>query len=492
MKDAVIYLGFRIKNGVTYESDFVQGLHPEDRNWVTKLIDDLFTLQDSNGDYDVEYRTVGVDDKKIRWVRAKGKVFYDGGHKPIRFIGSVLDISTNKNYQQELQIINDELARSNEEQRIANVQLHSLQEALQQSNINLIASNEKLEQAIATGMMGTWSVNPADMSIYMSDYVKTLLGLPVNGNPSLELIMQAIDSEFHQKVTDVLSDAISNGKDSDTEYTITNLITGEHKWVRATGKVIKDAWGQVTEYSGLFMDITERKLDELRKNDFIGMVSHELKTPLTSLLPLIQVADMKLKNNPEKFLSEAMGRAMVQVKRMGAMIDGFLNVSRLEAGKISIIKQDFSIDELLKEVIHEFELTISKHIIKISDRSKVIINADKNKIGSVITNLISNAIKYSPKGGDIIVKCTVKGNAVEIGVKDEGIGIKATDKKKLFERYYRVEDIQSKHISGFGIGLYLSAEIVHRHGGEIWVESQIGIGSEFFFRLPINGRTLNI
>jgi two-component system sensor histidine kinase VicK len=115
--------------------------------------------------------------------------------------------------------------------------------------------------------------------------------------------MQAINKEFHQMVTDVLSDAINNGKDSDTEYSITNLITGEHKWVRATGKVFKDALGQVTEYSGLFMDITERKLDELRKNDFIGMVSHELKTPLTSLLPLIQLADIKLKNNPDKFLS---------------------------------------------------------------------------------------------------------------------------------------------------------------------------------------------
>jgi PAS domain-containing protein len=165
--------GISHKNAVTYENDFVRGLHPEDRAWVIKLIDDLFTLHDSNGDYDVEYRTVGVDDKKIRWVRAKGKVFYDSGHTPVRFIGSVLDISTNKNYQQELQIINEELAGSNDELRIANVQLNNLQKALQQSNINLIASNEKLGHALTTGMMGNWSINPADMSILC----KNLTGL---------------------------------------------------------------------------------------------------------------------------------------------------------------------------------------------------------------------------------------------------------------------------------------------------------------------------
>jgi len=113
------------------------------------------------------------------------------------------------------------------------------------------------------------------------------------------------------------------------------------------------------------------------------------------------------------------------------------------------------------------------------------IYAYHDKIGSVITNLISNAVKYSPKGKEIDIKCEVIGSRAQVSVKDEGIGLKPQDKDKVFERYYRVETNHTQHISGFGIGLYLSAEIIHRHDGEIWVESESGKGSTFYFSLPL-------
>jgi signal transduction histidine kinase len=114
-----------------------------------------------------------------------------------------------------------------------------------------------------------------------------------------------------------------------------------------------------------------------------------------------------------------------------------------------------------------------------------LIQADHDKIGSVITNLISNAVKYSPKGKEIDIKCEVIGNRAQVSVKDEGMGLKPQDREKVFERYYRVESGHTQQISGFGIGLYLSAEIIRRHGGEIWVESESGIGSTFYFSLPL-------
>jgi two-component system sensor histidine kinase VicK len=117
---------------------------------------------------------------------------------------------------------------------------------------------------------------------------------------------------------------------------------------------------------------------------------------------------------------------------------------------------------------------------------KVVIHADREKIGSVISNLLSNAVKYSPKGSGIRVQCRKLEQSVEIRVTDEGLGIRPEDQPRLFDRFYRVESNHTRHISGFGIGLYLSAEIVERHGGKIGVESQSGIGSAFYFTLPLN------
>jgi signal transduction histidine kinase len=215
------------------------------------------------------------------------------------------------------------------------------------------------------------------------------------------------------------------------------------------------------------------------------MVSHELKTPLTSLGAIIQVANAKLQNSEDTFLAGAMQKANQQVKRMTAMINGFLNISRLESGKIHIEKQEFDMEALISDTVEEANLTAGMHTIRFERRRPVIVHADPNKIGSVISNFISNAIKYSPKATHIEVACITKDKQVIVSVKDEGLGIKPDDLDKIFDRYYRVEADQTRHISGFGIGLYLSSEIIQRHGGKVWAESEPGQGSTFYFSIPL-------
>jgi signal transduction histidine kinase len=180
-----------------------------------------------------------------------------------------------------------------------------------------------------------------------------------------------------------------------------------------------------------------------------------------------------------------MDKANVQVKRMSNMINGFLNISRLESGKMQLVKQSFQLDELLKEVIKENELTTTSHIIHTNICDQVLINADRDKISSVISNLLNNAVKYSPKGKNIYVTCELTPTYARINIRDEGPGIEASDKEHLFERYYRAESSKTRYISGFGIGLYLSAEIVERHQGQIGVDSEPGHGSTFWFTLPV-------
>jgi signal transduction histidine kinase len=180
-----------------------------------------------------------------------------------------------------------------------------------------------------------------------------------------------------------------------------------------------------------------------------------------------------------------MEKATVQVKRMSNMINGFLNVSRLESGKMLIQRRSFDLDDLIREAVKESELIVTTHIIHSNICDSVHVVADRDKIGSVITNLINNAVKYSPKGNNIYITCEITGNNGKVSVRDEGMGIKTTDIDKIFDRYYRVESNNSHQISGFGIGLYLSSEIIAGHNGEIGAESEFGQGSTFWFTLPL-------
>jgi PAS domain S-box-containing protein len=272
------------------------------------------------------------------------------------------------------------------------------------------------------------------------------------------------------------------------EHFETKRLTSEGKLVdfSLTISPIRDAQGNITGVSKIARDISEKKQDEIRKNDFIGMVSHELKTPLTSLTALIQVLNQKLKSNEDPFVPSALEKSNNQVKKMTGMINGFLNITRLESGKIHIEKQQFNLDELIAETIDEARLTVSGHVFNFETCESLPVFADRDKIGSVLSNLFSNAVKYSPKGKQVTVKCAVVDDSAQVSVQDDGMGIKPQELDKLFERYYRVSSNHTQHISGFGIGLYLSAEIIERQGGRIWAESESGVGSTFYFSLPLS------
>jgi signal transduction histidine kinase len=167
------------------------------------------------------------------------------------------------------------------------------------------------------------------------------------------------------------------------------------------------------------------------------------------------------------------------------MINGFLNVSRLESGKIWLNKEHFDLLEQVEEVTAEIRLQNFGHTFEIRNGQPVLIDADRDKIGSVISNLLSNAAKYSPKDTSILISVESDENRITLSVQDHGLGIKPEDQAKIFDRYYRVDNKHSRKVPGFGIGLYLSAEIVHLHGGDISVESTPNQGSTFRFSLPI-------
>jgi PAS domain S-box-containing protein len=387
---------------------------------------------------------------------------------------------------EQLAATNHEFAVANEELRDTNDELIQTQERLLLLNAQLADSQELKNIAIEQAKLGIWYIDAQTREFIASSRLKAFFGYHANEAMTYAMAIAQIREDHRDKVVNEINAAIDLDKHYDMEYPIIQFKTDQLRWVRATGKLNPATNGRDSYFSGTIMDITEQKLDDQRKNDFIGMVSHELKTPLTSLSAYVQMLLAKAKNNEDSFTAGALDKAKTQVKKMTTMINGFLNVSRLESGKIHIDKQLFDMKDLVKEAEEEVRATIGSHDIVFEPVEETLVTADRDKIGHVINNFISNAVKYSPVGSTINVACITVGKNAQISVKDQGIGIKPADIDKLFERYYRVENVSTKSISGFGIGLYLCSEIIERHSGSIWVESTVGEGSTFHFSIPLD------
>ena len=293
-----------------------------------------------------------------------------------------------------------------------------------------------------------------------------------------------VHPEDREEYVDLYLDAFKELQPFTGEFRLLNY-AGEYCWLLTHGypRFLPD--GSFAGYISSSVDITERKKDEQRKSDFIAMVSHELKTPLTSMNAYIQLSLMGIGDGNFERRKLLLEKAEKQIGKMTTLINGFLNVSRLESGQIHIERTRFNMAILVKESEEETASLYHSHRIVFAPVEETFVFADRDKIGQVINNLISNAVKYSPVTSLINVACVTVDEMAVVSVKDSGIGITETDKSKIFNRYYRVSNDISKTAAGFGIGLYLCAEIIRRHDGKIWVESEEGEGSAFSFSLPV-------
>ncbi|AMR30053.1 hypothetical protein A0256_00795 [Mucilaginibacter sp. PAMC 26640] len=234
----------------------------------------------------------------------------------------------------------------------------------------------------------------------------------------------------------------------------------------------------------ILMKATENLM--AKKDEFITIASHELKTPLTSIKSYVQILLAKARTEEDHFRTEALTRVEKQANKMSTLIKNFLNNAKLLEGKFELNIESFRMHELLTEVVDDSKIHSKTHEITLKDCEDVFVMADREKISQVMENLISNAIKYSPAGSTIALGCKVIGNQAQISVSDTGIGIEQKDQSKLFDRFYRVENEKLKNVAGFGIGLFLVAEILRFHESRIFVESFPNVGSKFFFNLHIS------
>jgi PAS domain S-box-containing protein len=269
--------------------------------------------------------------------------------------------------------------------------------------------------------------------------------------------------------------------------------------VRAHFAPCHDNEGKVSGGVGIVEDVTaQRRIDEERsrllqetqeavrvRDDFLTIASHELKTPLTPLSLRLANLERKLERG-QPVDPAALRQARQQLLRVTSLINDLLDASRIESGGLALHLQPTRLDALAEHVIHVTErLYDAEHRVHFHGPAQPLhVQGDPYRLEQVIVNLLENALKYSPNGGPIHVSLEKRDSLALLSVRDPGIGIPADQQQHLFERYFRARNVSTKSYGGLGLGLYICRDIVERHGGRIWVESEVGRGSTFYVALP--------
>lgn len=278
-------------------------------------------------------------------------------------------------------------------------------------------------------------------------------------------------------------EAVTTGNDFFFEHRFRKH-TGEYRWQLSRAIPQRDASGKIHMWVGTSTDIQEIKELEDQKDLFIGMASHELKTPLTIIKGYVQVLQGEQEPGKEMF-QRSLTVIDKQVVILTNLISDLLDLSKIKSDSLSFNKEVFPIGEVISEITGQVGNIHPDHTIKVSENSNALVLADRNRIGQVLINFLTNAVKYAPGAKEIEVWAEVKDDCVIVYVKDFGIGIKPADQMKVFDRFYRVEGKNEAKFTGFGIGLFIASEIIRRHDGEIGVTSKLGEGSVFYFTLPV-------
>ncbi|MBB6107792.1 PAS domain S-box-containing protein [Mucilaginibacter lappiensis] len=273
--------------------------------------------------------------------------------------------------------------------------------------------------------------------------------------------------------------SLASGKEYMTEFRL-KFSDGNYYWHLARAvPFIED--GVITSWFGTNTNIDSRKANEYKKDEFLSIASHELKTPLTSIKAYNQI--MKRLEVPEK-VKPFISKSADHIARLERLIADLLDVTKINAGKVSYAMEQFNFAELLNDSVESMKHTAPQHQLILNGNPDITYDGDRGRLEQVINNFISNAVKYSSAGTKVLINSAMDQDNIVVSVQDFGIGIAKENLHKLFDRYYRVDNT-SMRFEGLGLGLYISAEILRRHGGSFWIESEVGEGSTFYFRLPI-------
>jgi two-component system phosphate regulon sensor histidine kinase PhoR len=293
----------------------------------------------------------------------------------------------------------------------------------------------------------------------------------------------AVHADDRDQMVEQFNNALKTGGIFETECRYRRA-DGAYRWHLNRAVPLRNDTGEILFWVGTATDIEAQKQEIDKKDEFIGIASHELKTPLTSLKGYIQIMGMYKKDDVPPAIKQYIGKASIAVNKLQNLINDLLDVSKIQAGRLDYHMDHFDLGDMLHTAVENAAHIYPNNRIEHHIEAGLMVHGNAERIEQVLMNFISNAAKYSAEDSLIMVTAIRQNGQARVSVTDEGIGLTPGQQERIFERFYRVED-KTYSASGLGMGLYISAEIIQTHKGRIYVESEPKKGSTFYFELPL-------
>jgi PAS domain S-box-containing protein len=358
-------------------------------------------------------------------------------------------------------------------------------EALQVREEALRRSEERFQMAVRATRDVVWEWDLLNQTAWFSEAFSSIHGYPNSGSVPISVWYDAIHPDDIQRVSLSLQGALEGGASFWTAEYRFRTANGAWREVFDRGYIIRDGEGKALRMIGAIMDVSERKAVERLKNEFVSTVSHELRTPLTSIRGALGLlASGRLGMLPEK------GQRMLEIAanntdRLVRLINDILDIERIESGKVMLAKKNCNAADLVRQAVDTIRQIAERERIHIvTELAEERLVGDPDRIIQTLTNLLGNAVKFSPPQSTIRVSVQKSGSDVVFEVADRGRGIPSNKLESIFERFQQVDASDSRDKGGSGLGLAICRAIVQQHGGKIAVKSEKGAGSTFTFAIP--------
>ncbi|HUQ65224.1 MAG TPA: PAS domain S-box protein [Flavitalea sp.] len=348
----------------------------------------------------------------------------------------------------------------------------------------LLLAEHRNSVAMHSAKMGEWKWNMISNQLTLDEKSRQILSI-VSDEDKLyaEEFWKLIHPEDVDRTKEEYRNTLSGLNIFQLEIRIALQEANEYKWINLYGRVISHENDIPKEMIGVIYDISERKFAEKQKDEFVSIASHELKTPVTSIKAYCELLDDIISRSDNDENTSLVRKLNIQVDRLIGLLNVLLDHTKVRQGRLAINPVLFDLNGLLREQIEQIQPLASRHSLLFNPASIAMVHADRDRIGEVVTNFLSNAVKYSPTGNEVIISSEDASDGVIVKIQDFGPGISREEQPHLFEEYYRGMSSTVRNQTGFGLGLYVSAGIIEQHHGLIGVESRLGEGATFYFKL---------
>jgi PAS domain S-box-containing protein len=395
----------------------------------------------------------------------------------------VIEVTGMIHIQRDQLAMNDQLSAANEELASSNEELTATQSESRRLLEQVEASESRFRFILDAMPQQVWTATPDGALNYVNQVVCNDFGYNLE-----EIVGHGWQAFIHPDDLDGCMAKWRRSLETGVEYVVEfrlKFSDGNYRWHLARALPFAEN-NKVVLWLGTNTNIEQQKLNEERKDEFLSIASHELKTPLTSIKAYNQI--IQRITDPEKTRPFIL-KSADHIHRLERLIGDLLDVTKINAGKMNYIFEPISFKQLLEDSVESARHGVASHELILESAPELTYTGDHLRLEQVMHNFLSNAVKYSPGGKKVIVNSYIDHDNIVVSVQDFGIGIPRENLDKLFDRYYRIDNTAMR-FEGLGLGLFISAEILRKHNGSFWIESGEGNGSTFYFRLPLaeNGK----